>query len=62
MKTDVVYLTIRVDFEYDERHDEVDVRREAVDKLTSFLSSAILYEKENGLRISDVEVCDIKEE
>ncbi|MDD6017217.1 MAG: hypothetical protein PUC18_13250 [Prevotellaceae bacterium] len=62
METDAIYLTIRVDFEYDERHDEVDVRREAASKLTSFLSSAILYEKENGLRISDVEVCDINEE
>jgi hypothetical protein len=62
MKNNSVYLTVRVDYEHDEHHDVNDARIEAVNRLTSFLSAASLYEQSDGLGITDVEVCDINEE
>lgn len=59
---DSIYLTIRLDIEYDDQYEPEDARVQAANRLTSFLSSANLYNKEGGLRIADVEVCDINEE
>ena len=62
MEGNSVYVTVRIDFEFDQRHDEDDVRVEAINRLTSFLSAASLYEESDGLRITDVGVCDVNEE